>query len=320
MNFIILFLLLYNKNSTLPQSFCEQALFLLVLLFVSSSNSSYLTNDITLAPNNINNTQKHTMTNPSFNNKSNKKINSTEANKTSQKRPQPIPFYKPYFPAKNTSSNSGVTKASNTQNVTYDLKHKEPYTLNSSKKSNITNPLNHSKNNKKSDIIKEKDIKKIPDIISNKDTMKSSNNSTINNSSSTIVHRTISDSNISASSFENTSECNKNLVIKDTKLNISSTNKNTHNIDKKKIKTTNTVNRKNTKSTNIPIIKTINKKINAIPNLINAKYCGATISVIISGLGIITGKVLSNYNNILALKLENDVIVYINNDFVLNFF
>lgn len=61
-------------------------------------------------------------------------------------------------------------------------------------------------------------------------------------------------------------------------------------------------------------------KENPIPDVIEKNFKGATISTILNGFGVITGEVVFNFNEVIALKLKNNTIVFINKKYVDNFF
>lgn len=63
-----------------------------------------------------------------------------------------------------------------------------------------------------------------------------------------------------------------------------------------------------------------NSKENPIPDVIEKNFKGTTISTILNGFGVITGEVVFNFNEVIALKLKNNTIVFINKKYVDNFF
>lgn len=59
---------------------------------------------------------------------------------------------------------------------------------------------------------------------------------------------------------------------------------------------------------------------NKIDNIIKKDFSGTTVSVLINNLGIITGELVFNLKDIIALKLSNDIIIFINNDAISGFY
>lgn len=57
-----------------------------------------------------------------------------------------------------------------------------------------------------------------------------------------------------------------------------------------------------------------------ISKIIDNRYHGVTISVILKGIGMITGRVVFYSDNIIALQLENGIVVFINSNFVTSFY
>ncbi len=60
--------------------------------------------------------------------------------------------------------------------------------------------------------------------------------------------------------------------------------------------------------------------INDIVYLLNNNYKGATVSILIRGLGIITGTIIFNFDSVVVLKLKNNITVFINKDAITSFY
>ena len=59
--------------------------------------------------------------------------------------------------------------------------------------------------------------------------------------------------------------------------------------------------------------------LNQIADMIKQDYKGVTISTLVSNLGIVTGEVIFNIKDVVALKLSNNIIVFINSNAVSSF-
>lgn len=74
--------------------------------------------------------------------------------------------------------------------------------------------------------------------------------------------------------------------------------------------------RGNVTNNNITLIR--NKSV--ISQIIKEKYSGMTVSIMLRGIGMITGKVVFNYEGITALQLKNNIIIYVNNNIITDIF
>lgn len=59
---------------------------------------------------------------------------------------------------------------------------------------------------------------------------------------------------------------------------------------------------------------------NQLASLLNKNYRGTTVSIIVSNLGVITGNIIFNFEPVIALKLKNNITVFINKNLVSSFF
>ncbi|MGN0143361.1 MAG: hypothetical protein ACI398_00160, partial [Clostridium sp.] len=66
--------------------------------------------------------------------------------------------------------------------------------------------------------------------------------------------------------------------------------------------------------------KKIIKRKNLIPQIIQDKHHGSNVSIMLKGIGIITGQVIWSFNDITVVKLKNNITVFINNNFITGFF
>lgn len=57
-----------------------------------------------------------------------------------------------------------------------------------------------------------------------------------------------------------------------------------------------------------------------LASLLNKNYRGTTVSIIVSNLGVITGNIIFNFEPVIALKLKNNITVFINKNLVSSFF
>lgn len=67
-------------------------------------------------------------------------------------------------------------------------------------------------------------------------------------------------------------------------------------------------------------VSIVNSKENLISDLIEKNFKGTTISTIINGFGIITGVVVLDFKEVIALKLESNTILFINKKYITNFY
>ncbi|MCR1949886.1 hypothetical protein NSA50_02280 [Clostridium sp. DSM 100503] len=63
----------------------------------------------------------------------------------------------------------------------------------------------------------------------------------------------------------------------------------------------------------------INKKKESIGELLRNKYSGVRISVLVKGLGVITGEVVLNIDSTVSIKTDEDVIIFIDEDKIVGF-
>ncbi|MGG7098977.1 hypothetical protein [Clostridium sardiniense] len=61
-------------------------------------------------------------------------------------------------------------------------------------------------------------------------------------------------------------------------------------------------------------------KSNEIASILNEYYRGSTVSIIVRDLGVITGNIVLNLDSVIALKLKNNITVFINKDLISSFF
>lgn len=78
----------------------------------------------------------------------------------------------------------------------------------------------------------------------------------------------------------------------------------------------------NTEHTNLKntCIKNNKIKSNDVVSILNEYYRGTKVSIVVSDLGVITGNIVFNFSSVIALKLENNITVFINKDLISNFF
>ena len=60
--------------------------------------------------------------------------------------------------------------------------------------------------------------------------------------------------------------------------------------------------------------------VNDIAYILNNNYRGVTVSILVRGLGIITGTIIFNFNSVVVLKLKNNITVFINKDAITSFY
>lgn len=61
-------------------------------------------------------------------------------------------------------------------------------------------------------------------------------------------------------------------------------------------------------------------KVNDFAYLLNNKYRGVNVSVVIRDLGVITGEVIFNFDSVVVLKLKNNITVFINKNAISGFY
>ena len=60
--------------------------------------------------------------------------------------------------------------------------------------------------------------------------------------------------------------------------------------------------------------------VNDIAYILNNNYRGVTVSILVRGLGIITGTIIFNFNSVVVLKLKNNITVFINKNAITSFY
>lgn len=130
-------------------------------------------------------------------------------------------------------------------------------------------------------------------------------------------------------------EYNENFPIPSTEVELINSNANESNINKsnsnekeiilkeiskpklKELPIPNSEEKQLSKSKKVSIV---NSKENPISDLIEKNFKGTTISTIINGFGIITGVVVLDFKEVIALKLESNTILFINKKYITNFY
>lgn len=60
--------------------------------------------------------------------------------------------------------------------------------------------------------------------------------------------------------------------------------------------------------------------VNDIAYILSNNYRGVTVSILVRGLGIITGTIIFNFNSVVVLKLKNNITVFINKNAITSFY
>ena len=64
----------------------------------------------------------------------------------------------------------------------------------------------------------------------------------------------------------------------------------------------------------------VKESLDGIYDMIQNNFRGVTVTVLIKSIGTITGEIVFNIKDVIALKLKNNLIIFINKDLISSFF